>query len=188
VVVWVLLILVGATGALLSVPVDLSFRVQNSPSWRVVGVIRWLFGVVKYPLAPGGGRRKHEHKRRKTLRKRRLKFGRLVREAAFRRRFPRFVQDVIASIQLLDFRARLRLGFEDPADTGLLWALVGPLMVFLRHTNIDLDVRPEFSESRMEIDLQGLVRVTPARLAWVLAVFALSPGVRRAISRSRVPV
>ena len=167
---------------LLSIPVDLAFRVRRETSLRTDLTVRWMFGLVEFPLK---GRKRRE-KTAKPRAKKREKRGRLARRlpqllgalqsAQFRHRLLRFCRDIIAALRLRDFGLRLRLGFDDPADTGIAWAFVGPLVAFLEAREAaNVDVGADFERETFEVEAGGKVRLIPAHLAWIFLVFALSP-------------
>ena len=167
---------------LLSVPVDLAFRVRRETSFRTELTVRWMFGLVEFPLK----RRKPREKPAKPKAKKRKKRGRAahllprllgaLRSAKFRRRLLRFCRDVIAALRLRDCGLRLRLGFDDPADTGVVWAFVGPLVaLFEAREAANVDVGADFERETLEVEAGGKVRLIPAHLAWIVLVFAFSP-------------
>ena len=168
--------------ALLSVPVDLAFRVRRQTSFRTDLTVRWMFGLVEFPLKG----RKPRGKPAKPKAKKRKKRGRAARllprllgalqSARFRRRLLRFCRDIIAALRLRDFGLRLRLGFDDPADTGIAWAFVGPLVAFLEAREAaNVDVGADFGQETLEFDAGGKVRIVPAQLVSIGVAFTLSP-------------
>ncbi len=165
--------------ALLSVPVDLAFRVRRQTSFRGDLTVRWMFGLVEFPLT---GRKRRE-KPAKPKVKKRGRAARLLprllgalRSAQFRRRLLRFCRDIIAALRLRDFGLRLRLGFDDPADTGIAWAFVGPLVAFLEAREAaNVDVGADFERETLEFDAGGKVRIVPAQLVSIGLLFAVSP-------------
>lgn len=111
----------------------------------------------------------------------RFPFAALMRERAFRRRVYRLVGDLARAIGVERLRVRLRLGLDDPADTGRLWALVGPLGAMaqnLRAAQVLLE--PEFGGATFALRVQGCVCVVPLRLVAIVIAFALSPASMRA--------
>ncbi len=164
---------------LLSVPVDLAFRVRRQTSFRGDLTVRWMFGLVEFPLT---GRKRREKPAKPKVKKR----GRAARllprllgalqSAQFRRRLLRFCRDIIAALRLRDFGLRLRLGFDDPADTGIAWAFVGPLVAFLEAREAaNVDVGADFERETLEFDAGGKVRIVPAQLVSIGMAFTLSP-------------
>jgi len=81
----------------------------------------------------------------------------------------------------------VRLGLDDPADTGRLWAVVGPLAAILTlpvHARVAIE--PEFACEALEVDGKGCIRIIPIRLLFVVLVFLLSPGTLRTLHATRV--
>ena len=167
---------------LLSVPVDLAFRVRRQTSFRTDLTVRWMFGLVEFPLK----RRKPRGKPGKPKAQQRKKRGRAARllprllgalqSAKFRHRLLRFCRDIIAALRLRNFGLRLRLGFDDPADTGVVWAFLAPLIAFLQAREaVNIDVGADFERETLEFDAGGKVRIIPAHLGSIALLFALSP-------------
>ncbi|MEE8176869.1 MAG: DUF2953 domain-containing protein [Acidobacteriota bacterium] len=93
----------------------------------------------------------------------------------------RFCRDIIAALRLRDFGLRLRLGFDDPADTGVVWAFVGPLVAFLQAREAaNVDVGAAFERETLEVDAAGKVRIVPAQLVSIGVMFVFSPVTLRA--------
>jgi hypothetical protein len=90
------------------------------------------------------------------------------------------VQDLVAAAHLA-LRLDLRLGLGDPADTGRLWAVVGPLAVMAQDLrSVQLRIEPEFMEPVLEFEAEGRMRFMPLRLVALAIAFALSPAAIRA--------
>ncbi len=100
------------------------------------------------------------------------------------RRLARFVRDALAALRPSDFWLRLRLGLDDPAETGMLWAAVGPLTAW---TPARLDVAPVFPGPAFELTSRGCVRIIPAQVLGLVAGLALSPATVGAVIRQRRP-
>ena len=71
-----------------------------------------------------------------------------------------------------------RIGMEDPADTGRIWGLVGPLGMILSETDIRLE--PVFDDTCLCFRAAARVRLIPGQLMALLLGFLLSPAVLRA--------
>jgi hypothetical protein len=79
-------------------------------------------------------------------------------------------------------RIRLRAGFEDPADTGLLCAWLLPVSTYAMAARPDaIDIAPDFSKQTFYLAAAGNVRVTLASVLWPFVVFALSPSTLRGL-------
>jgi hypothetical protein len=189
-VVFLLAGLVGLGILLLAVPVSVDFRVQGiEPFSGHVGV-RWMFGLVRLRLPfPGAGsspRRREEVPKAprdgdgSAPRGRGRNVLAALRQGAFRRRVQRLVGDLVRAVHVHRVRLLMRLGLGDPADTGRLWALVGPVNAVARWRDVDIRIEPDFLEPVLEFEADGRVDVVPLRFVVLVVGFALSPPTLRA--------
>lgn len=75
----------------------------------------------------------------------------------------------------------MRLGLGDPADTGRLWAMVGPLSALVQNLrNAEVRIEPEFADPVFEFESHGRVLLIPIQFIFVIIAFALSPPSIRA--------
>lgn len=184
---WVAGIAVGLL-ALLAVPVDVAFAACRRERFEARLTIRWLWGWVPLP-APQGGRRKPRSAKPKRARRR--KPGKpsgvrralaMVRSEDFPRRVLRLLRDLLRSVHVRRFDFDLRVGLDDPADTGRLWGLIGPVTALLTLPSpARIVVTPEFAEPLLHLDAHAEARIVPAGLLAVLIVFLLSPPTLRAL-------
>ncbi len=179
--------------ALLAVPVRLSFRV----SWRRVlqGHVQlyWLFGLVQLqlPLARSkplalkqqtGGRKKRAGK---PSTRKANPFA-AIRQKAFRERVFRFLRDIWRAIQKRNLSLHVRIGLGDPADTGRLWAVVGPVAGMLTTVqDVSIEIAPEFADTVFELDSAGNIRVVPLQMIYLAIGLLLSPSFRRGFRQMR---
>lgn len=179
--------------ALLAVPVKLSYWV----SWRraIQGNVQllWLFGLVrlKLPLArakrpalkqqtSGGKKRESAPSNKKSN-----PFG-AVRQKAFRQRVLRFVRDIWRAIGKQDLSLRVRIGLGDPADTGRLWAVVGPIAGMLTMVqDASIEIAPEFTDAVFELDSSGKILVVPLQVIYLAFGLLLSPSFWRGLKLIR---
>lgn len=188
-VVWILLALLAGLLALLAVPLELAFSVRRHGGRREGrGSLRWLFGLVRVRLGGPGERVRAGPGRPASRRPRRGGGGArrmlaLVQVEGFGSRLLRLARDLFRRIRIQELSLRVRLGLDDPADTGRLWAVVGPLAALpgLRRVAIE----PEFAAETFELDGRGRIRIVPLRLLSVLLRFALSPVTLRAVYAAR---
>ncbi len=188
-VVWILLALLAGLLALLAVPLELAFSVRREGVRREGrGSLRWLFGLVRVRLGGPGERVRAGPGRPASRRPRRGGGGArrmlaLVQVEGFGSRLLRLARDLFRRIRIQELSLRVRLGLDDPADTGRLWAVVGPLAALpgLRRVAIE----PEFAAETFELDGRGRIRIVPLRLLSVLLRFALSPVTLRAVYAAR---
>jgi len=187
-----LAIMAGLLVLSLAVPVDVAFRFEGIAAFNGRFVIRWLFGLVRFSLAvPDPARRRREAPRprphaRGQRANRESRGGRsrvvaALQQSEFRRRAYRLVRDLIRAARPTEMSLRLRLGLGDPADTGRLWALVGPLSAAARNLRCaDVRVEPVFGDPALEFEAQGRFRLVPIQFLGLIVAFALSPPSIRA--------
>jgi hypothetical protein len=74
-----------------------------------------------------------------------------------------------------ELTVRLRAGLDDPADTGMLWGALAPLLAAADNHPGSIELEPDFAKSCFE--LRGRCRFTlvPMRYLLVLVVFLLNP-------------
>ena len=143
----------------------------------------WFFGLVSKEL---GKRKKPEEKRmvaegKPTRRKRGLRARtilKILRTKGLLRQLGSLLRDTISCLRIKELGANFRIGLDDPADTGLLFAVIGPATSFLssawRH---QIRVTPSFEdEAVLEGYLYGTVRLRPIQLVptFIRFVFSLS--------------
>ena len=190
--------LVGLVLLLLAIPVNVDFQLEGVESFGGRVGVRWLFGLVRvrFPFPRPGTPHRRGEDDPAAARARKgstgLDRGRDVlaalRQVAFRRRVGRLAGDLVRAIQLHRVRLLVRLGLGDPADTGLLWAVVGPVNAMTQSLDADIRIEPDFLEPVLEFQAEGSVRVVPLRLVLLAIGFALSPPTFRAwhtLRRSR---
>lgn len=166
----------------LAVPVDLSFRFQGMEAPEAQVAVGWLFGLVHHRVRlSGNARRTTARSDPATHDRRGGQVAAVLRQSAFRRRLMRLFRDLFNAAHFSDLVLRMRLGLGDPADTGRLWALVGPLgAAAQRLPNAQINVEPEFIDAIFEFDVCGRMAIVPLQLLAIGIMFALSPPSIRA--------
>jgi 4-amino-4-deoxy-L-arabinose transferase-like glycosyltransferase len=187
-VVWTLLALVAGLLLVLAIPVELAFSVQRYEGrQKSRGTLGWFFGLVRLHL--GGPKvrvkaksQRHEIKRRHGRRGGAHRVSAILRIEGFGWRLLRLGRDVLERIHIQELSLKIRLGLEDPADTGRLWAIVGPLAAMLTLPPVArVTIQPEFTTEALELDGKGRIRIIPINLLFVVLVFLLSPMTLRAL-------
>lgn len=183
--------------ALLAIPVSLRFDVAWDQTLRKDIHLQWAFGLLNVQLAPGETE-EHELKSKapapkrpraehKASKRKRNVLGAL-RLKPVRQRIVRFVTDLWRAVQKQDLSLRIRVGLGDPADTGRLWALVGPLAGWLSTLrDAAVTIEPEFFEPTVELETHGNIRLVPLRVLGIVIAFALSPAVWQGLRAMRMP-
>ena len=167
----------------LAIPFEIIFNIQRKKGFHSDVVVHWLFGVVKFNIA-----KQHKQKvikeptrkkQKKKAKKKRTSIGAakdLFWNAKFRYRLIRFVKDIFKSIHIAAFNLRIKLGLNDPADTGRLWAYLGPLSVFLSNlSNTKVQLEPDFQTEVLYLNSNGVIRVVPLEVVFTVLSFVFSP-------------
>lgn len=110
---------------------------------------------------------------------------RLVRDARWRHAGLRLLRDLAAATHGRDIGVHLRIGLSDPADTGMLWAVLGPLGLSLPKGPHLVRLEPDFSQSGVYGRVHGCVWLRPLRLLWAATRFLLFTRGLRATEASR---
>lgn len=190
---WLLLIVLLPVG-LLAIPVTLRFRFHWPHRSQNHVRVRWFFGAVRLNVPAAGGpaaRPDTSTSGRPSRRKKRgsgksLNAWSLVRNGEFRRRIIRLLADAWRALQKKDLRLSVRIGLDDPADTGQLWAFVGPSQGLLAGiSGSRIDIQPDFADEIFELYSQGTVRLVPLRLVYLITAAVFSPTVWRGLARAR---
>lgn len=188
----VIAVLLGLLAFLLAVPVDVAFRFAGIEAFAGQITLRWLFGLVRFririprvtkpePAKPGPEPKAAEAREKPEARGRRANVLAVLRQAAFRRRVYRFVKDLVRVAHAHELYLRVRLGLGDPADTGRLWAFVGPLNALAQNLpNTEVRVEPEFIDPVFEFEARGRFLLIPLQFIVLAIAFALSPPSIRA--------
>ena len=88
------------------------------------------------------------------------------------------------SINREDLRLRARVGLGDPADTGQLWAIVGPISGMLAVSD-EVVIEPDFVDAVFEFDGSGRLSLVPLHVIATLIGLLFSPAVWRGVRASR---
>ncbi len=187
---WVIFTLAGLvvlTVLVLSVPLDMVIHLDVSGQPKLRLRLAWLFGLVSKEIKKG--KREPEDKRRAVEgrpKRRKRAIGargilKILRTKGLLRQLKGLIKDFITRIEIRELVADFRIGLGDPAETGLLFALIGPATSFLRPPS-RLSLEPSFEdEPVVEGYLHGEIRLVPIRLVAPFIRFALSPATARAI-------
>ena len=178
---------------LLAVPVTLSYQLSRRQALEATVKLRWMFGLVRLelPLTP---RRPAASKRGSGTRRKRQDeaTGRgknaiaVIRHHAFRKRLVRFLRDVWGAVHMQGLRLRVRIGLGDPADTGQLWAVMGPLSGILATIqSASIEIEPEFVDPVFELDSSGTIHLVPLRMIYLGLGLAASPSFWQGIRKMR---
>lgn len=173
----------------LCVPLDIEPRldVYGRPKFRMR--LAWLFGLVSKEV--GKGKKKPEEKKKVVTGKRKAKErGRrartifeILRTKGVLRQFKGLVRDILSRLKIRDLAVDFRVGLDNPADTGLLFALIGPATFLLDSSRVhQIRVEPSFEdEAVFEGYLYGVVRLWPVQLVVPFLRFVFSLATIRVV-------
>ena len=168
----------------LSIPVDMAFDVGGPGARRSRMRVGWLLGLLGKEI---GQRRKKPKERASKREKKRLgakPFLSLLVTQGAARALVKLSRRILSDVRVRHLDARLRIGLEDPADTGMLYSALWPVLVPLTY-NSSAKVRMElsFEEPALDLAAHGLIRVFPIQMMWPVLLFALSPTGLRTMKR-----
>jgi|SRR5271157_3424112 len=179
-------VLLACLIALLAIPVDVKFSVRWHERFRARVMIAWMFGLVRLPMPsktekPSRQEPSPKARKAKPLYKGSRSMVTMLRSEGFWPRLVRFASDILNVMQVRILRLRVRLGLEDPADTGQIWAFVGPLTTMLAGAQgTDIEIEPDFERAFLSVDGNAELRVIPIRVLVVVIPFIGSPATLRA--------
>jgi hypothetical protein len=182
-------ILLAVLLVLLAVPITVAFKIDRIKEIKGQVDFHWLFGLVRFRVGiPGAAKPVPQRKQKPTKKTSERKPGynasgvyTLLKQPAFCRRTIRFIKKVLRTTHARDIYLRLRIGLGDPADTGRLWALLGPIASIA--TNIrsaEVHIEPEFMDPVLEVESHGEFRLIPLQFIALATTFVVSPTTLRA--------
>ena len=179
---------------LLAIPIALTFQISWPQTSYDYIKLRWAFGLIclHFPLIHSknpspedveltqkiDGFRRSSHNKKKILT--------VIQQTTFRRRIVRFLSDFWHAVYKRDLSLHMRIGLGDPAETGQLWAVIGPVSGVLSNIKeISFEIEPEFFETTFEIDSSGNIRFIPIRIIYLAMIMLLSPPIWRGLRQMR---
>ena len=163
---------------LLAIPVDLVFCIEKDVDFKPRIGLRWMFGLIKKDISGKKEKPKKKEKREKTIKPLLAMLG----TRGFSQRLLRFIRDSFRLLSLHELKLNLRVGLDDPAETGLLFAAIEPAMVYIRpFSSLDAQVEPDFGQENLRGYCKGDVRAFPIQLVGPFILFAFSTTTIRAI-------
>lgn len=187
-----LLLVVG----LLAMPVTMTYRLSWKESFSGDLRVRLAFGLIRFGAS--SDRAKSQVDETAAARPEDVRPGRsrgnkanvlaAIRRKSFRRRMVKFISDVWTALRKENVRLRVRLGLGDPADTGQLWAVVGPVTGMLAGApGVAVAIEPDFLDATFEVNSSGTVWLVPLQLMYIALGLLLSPAFWRGMRLMRAP-
>lgn len=179
---WVTVALVSLAALiiiLLCVPLNMVLRTDVSGSPKLHLRFSWLFGLVTREVTPG--RKKPEEEKKVVSRRKQRGIGlrtvfQILRTKGLLRQSKHLISNVLGCLSSRNLAVNLKIGLDSPADTGLLFAVIGPAIALLRFPfPYEITVQPSFrGEAVVEGYSYGRVRLWPIKLVPPLFKFACS--------------
>ena len=189
---WVVIALASLAAIIifvLCIPLNavLDIDIYGRPKFRLRLV--WFFGLFSRGITKGRKKPKEEKRIAEGKRKRKKRkinartIFKILRTRGLLGQIKRLLRDILKCLKIRDLRADFRVGLDDPADTGLLFALIGPTIFFLGSSRVhEIRVQPSFEdEAVFEGYLHGAVRLVPIQLVMPLLRFVFSLATLRLI-------
>lgn len=179
---------------LLAIPITLTFQVSLRQAFQGHIKLQWLFGLVRVRLplfqskglSLEGKELKQKISRFERPPRKKKDFFAVIRQKAFRRRINRFIRDFWRAVHKRNVSLRIRIGLGDPADTGQLWAIAGPVAGMLANVQeASIEIEPEFFDTTFELDGSGNIRLIPLQIIYLTVGLLLSPPVWQGLKQMK---
>ncbi len=170
---------------ILSVPIDLSVSVTVGTRIQMRTKISWLFGLIEKDIKKSQRKEKFNKPRHRKSGQSRFRVRRLIKLFRIRgitQRIRVFFTDILKRTEIRILEADVIVGFENPADTGLMFALVAPAAAFIPSRDCKISIAPSF-ESRgvLEGSIWAMLRLQPVRFIIPFFKFLFSLSTLRAL-------
>jgi len=160
---------------MLSIPVEIAFDLEIPGEAKSRVRVGWLFGLVWKEI--GRGRKKPKRKKKRGLKP----FLSLLRTRGLPGKLLKLARQILSRVKVRQLDADLRIGLDDPVDTGMLCSLMWPALVSLNSSGpVKVRIEPSFAEPALEASVHGRVRLFPIEMVGSLLCFVLSPAGLRA--------
>ncbi len=175
---------------LLAIPITLDFKFAWHQALEQNVRVRWAFGLVDVRIPSADGRDESKKRAVPSEKKRRKAQSSggprhvfaAIKDGRFRRRILRFARDLWQAVRKQSIFLRFRIGLGDPADTGRLWSVIGPIAGMLSAVrDATIQIEPEFFDPTFEVDSSGSIRLVPLYILGLVLGLLLSPSVWRGV-------
>jgi hypothetical protein len=165
--------LIALTVFIFLIPIDMTFSVERYGKTQTRLRVLLLFGLLHKEL----GKKKKAVAEKKRKRQPGFKtIFEILRTRGFSRKIANLLKEVVKSIRIKEVSAYFRIGFENAADTGFLFSILGPVVsLFNNFTRCSVRLEPSFNDEVVfEGYFNGKVRLQPIRLISPFARFVFS--------------
>jgi len=172
---------VGVTVLLLSIPLDLSFRLGTGERPAVRFGLRWFFGLVKKDSARPENDAGRQKKRAAKAQGRKRGLHDLLGLAGWLPDVWPLLRGVLRRVRVEEVEVDLVIGLDDPADTALfVGSLRAPALLLPSSSSYAISIQPCFDDG---VVFQGharlVLRLRPILIVPPIARFGCSRSGRR---------
>lgn len=169
---------------LLIIPIEAEFRFNNLSGNDKSVKLKAMFGLVSKTVYPSVKSEKHKSKE-SVVNDKKKKTGPGFSKLTSVLRNGKFLGKTLGTFKKLLFSLKpdlkkfhLRLGLNDPADTGILWGLIGPLSgILYGYTEKDVFIEPDFLDPSLGLNTRGSLSIVPLEILYISLCYILSPTV-----------
>lgn len=175
----------------LCIPIELVLHASTQGTPKFSLKLIWLFGLVSRDLRQAGKKPQQKIEAEFSgkvgsdwLKRIRLTFE-ILQTKGLLTQLRRFIIRTFRRIQVKGLAANLKVDLENPADTGLLFAFVGPVNLLIDYfLPYPIKIEPSFTgESFLTGYIDGVVKVMPIQMAATVIGLALSLPTLRVIKK-----
>lgn len=135
----------------------------NSGAASAIRVRIGLFGgLVPIPVTPGAGPKKPKKDKAKKKKKKKRGSGpnipRLIRAG------PRLISGLLHTIKIEKLRATVGFGFDNPADTGMVYGMLTPIERAINGHKTRIALHPDFDRAKLDGTGEFAARFTPVTI------------------------
>ena len=109
---------------ILSIPIEMAFDTRRPGAKARVG---WAFGLLWKDV--GGGKKKPKRPKKKKKRPGAKTFRDFLANRGSVNGLLKLARRIIGGIRVKQLDVHLRMGLDDPADTGMLYAVIWPILI-----------------------------------------------------------
>jgi hypothetical protein len=177
-----------ALAAVIALPLHLRLWAERSEgagaAFRMTGEVRLLGGLAPPLRFVGGDDVAHAEtptpRPAKAAKKKRDRTGwRRMPVSRILSALPDLAGGVLRRIHIDRLEVDTDFGLDDPADTGVVYGCMMPLIHGIRSKRLALNLRPDFTQARFAGRAEAALHLTPGAFAWPAARFAWRVWVAR---------
>ena len=169
---------------LLILPIEVEFNYNNLNADEKTVRLRALFGLLSKTVYPSDKSESHKRKEKAEVKKEKKsgsgpsKIISVLRNGKFLRKTVHTFKKLLFSIKPELKHFHIKLGLNDPADTGIIWGLIGPLSgVLYGFSEKEVVIEPDFLDQSLGLNAEGSISIVPLEILLILLCYLLSPTV-----------